>query len=78
MSDVVIREAKTAEDIAAVRQLCWDYRDVLLGLPARTSRLIEHFYPRDEYAAMLADLEGLHARPDGIILLAKRNPLPAA
>lgn len=78
MTSYGIRQPRSAEDLDAVRQLCWDYRDLLLSLPARTRDVVQLFYPEDKYSAMLADLEKHHARPDGIILMAEQDGKPLA
>ena len=69
----MIREAKTAEDIAAVRTLCWAYRDHLIAHSPEQRDIIELFYPEDAYSALMDHLEQEHARPDGIILLAEKD-----
>jgi GNAT superfamily N-acetyltransferase len=73
----LIRPATTADDLAAVRQLCWDYRAHLADLSPIDATLTETFYPVPKYTALLDDLEDAHARPNGIILLAELNGLPA-
>ena len=73
-----IDRASTAEDLAAVRGLCWDYRSFLLGLSETDREITETFYPEDRYAVLMADLPRLHARPRGEILLARRDGAPVA
>ncbi|MEM6941059.1 MAG: GNAT family N-acetyltransferase [Pseudomonadota bacterium] len=71
MSEVTITPAETHADLNAVRILCWAYRDHLMTLSQRDRDIIEVFYPVPKYTAILKDLAQLHARPRGIILLAK-------
>lgn len=76
MSNSVIRPATTAQDLAAVRQLCWDYRDHLREVSSVDARLTETFYPVPKYAALMESLADAHARPHGIILLAELDGAP--
>lgn len=72
MADVItLHEATTAADIAAVRTLCWAYRDFLLSNTDIDREITETFYPVPKYEALMAALTTVHARPGGIILLAK-------
>lgn len=73
---IEIRAATTSADLAAVRQLCWDYRSHLVAVSAEDAELTETFYPVPKYTALIANLETLHARPTGIILLAEHNGMP--
>ena len=68
---VTIRPATTAADIAAVRTLCWAYRDFLLNLSNTHRDITETFYPTDKYQLLMDGLEDAHARRNGIILLAE-------
>jgi predicted GNAT family acetyltransferase len=70
---LTIRPASTDADIAAVRGLCWAYRDFLLTFGETERRITETFYPQEKYAALMDRLEQEHARPRGIILLAERG-----
>ncbi len=78
MTQIAIRPATTAEDIAAVRRLCCDYRSHLSGVSAIDAQLTETFYPVPKYTALMDALEQIHARPTGIILLAKLDQSPVA
>ena len=73
-----IRPATTPEDLAAVRQLCWDYRAHLAASSPTDAELTETFYPVPKYTALMDSLETLHARPTGIILLAEHAGAPVA
>ena len=68
---ITIAEARTPDDIAAVRSLCWAYRDFLIGLSERDRQITETFYPVPRYRALMADLPRLHAPPAGTMLLAR-------
>jgi len=70
---ITIRPATTAADIAAVRELCWAYRDYLLNQSSTHRDITETFYPTDKYQVLMDGLEAEHARPEGIILLAELN-----
>lgn len=69
----VIRHAESSDDMEAVRQLCWDYRDFLLSYGEEQRRITETFYQRDAYAALMDNLIEKHARPLGAILLVGDN-----
>ena len=75
---VIFRIATTAADIAAVRVLCWAYRDFLLNHSGTDREIVETFYPQDKYQTLMDGLEAEHARPQGIILLAELNGVPVA
>ncbi|MFT6677226.1 MAG: hypothetical protein ACJAVM_003439, partial [Sulfitobacter sp.] len=68
---VTLEPVVTAADLAAVRSLCWDYRDFLLSNTETDRRITETFYPTDRYQALMDRLAQKHARPRGCILLAK-------
>lgn len=72
----IIRPATTAADIAAVRTLCWAYRDFLLNHSGADREIIETFYPQDKYQTLMDGLAVEHARPQGIILLAELDGAP--
>ena len=73
---LVLRPARGEDDLAAVRALCWDYRAHLIDHHPPTRAVIEAVYPEAGYAAVLADLAALHARPKGEILLARLGDAP--
>ena len=62
--------------MAAVRSLCWDYRDFLMANSDLDRTITETFYPEDRYRTLLEGMEASHARPQGIILLAEADGLP--
>lgn len=72
-----IRPATTPDDLADVRQLCWDYRAHLMSVSAVDAQITETFYPAPKYTALMDRLATEHARPTGIILLATLNNKPA-
>lgn len=63
--------ASTPHDLDDVRALCWAYRDFLIANSAKDREITETFYPVPKYEALMAKLPDLHARPKGIILLAR-------
>jgi GNAT superfamily N-acetyltransferase len=74
----MIRPATTPADLAAVRELCWEYRAALCATSPVDARITETFYPVPKYTALMEDLAQIHARPRGIILLADRAGAPVA
>lgn len=66
-----IRPAKTPDDIDAVRTLCWAYHDFLLNNSPTDRDITQTFYPAPKYTALMDSLPDHHARPTGIILLAR-------
>ena len=71
MNEITLSEAQSPEDLAEVVTLCWAYRDFLLGNTDIDREITETFYPVPKYTALLADLPQIHARPKGMILLAR-------
>ncbi len=71
MTAITLTQATSAADLEAVRKLCWAYRDFLLHNTEIDREITETFYPVPKYTALMAELEALHARPKGIILLAR-------
>ena len=71
--EITIQAARTEDEIDAVRRLCWEYRDYLLGFDSSMKDIVGVFYPVDAYAALMQDLAGKHARPRGEILLARQG-----
>lgn len=69
MSGIVIRAADLPRDMEALTRLCWDYRAALLALDPEIEAVIDRFYPKDSYGALIASLPEKHARPKGTILL---------
>lgn len=66
-----ITHATAASDIAAVKELCWAYRQFLFEFTEVDRLITETFYPKPKYAALMEGLEAEHARPNGAILLAR-------
>lgn len=73
----LIRPATTPDDLAAVRQLCWEYRAHLNAASPIDAQITQTFYPVPKYTALMDRLATEHARPTGIILLATLNNKPA-
>ncbi|MEL7092039.1 MAG: GNAT family N-acetyltransferase [Pseudomonadota bacterium] len=69
MTRATIRTA-TPDDIPAITQLCWDYRDMLIDRAGSRHGVVEVAYAADGYASLLADLPRIHARPTGDMLVA--------
>lgn len=61
----------SAEDLDAVRALCWDYRTFLMDNNPVDLEITERFYPEPKYTTLMDGLAAEHARPKGIILLAR-------
>lgn len=69
---MITRQAKS-RDMPAVRQLCWDYRALLVERTAARPMIVETYYAEDDYAALLDSLPQKHATPDGAILVAEED-----
>lgn len=70
MTDVIVRPARGEDDLNAVRQLCWDYRDILVARTTHFPRLLDHYYAVPVYQQLMDDLPGRHVAPDGEIFVA--------
>ena len=66
----VITRAATSDDMAVVARLCWSYRDHLIERSQDLPPIVETYYAREHYQALIADLPRIHARPQGDILIA--------
>ncbi|WP_299591944.1 GNAT family N-acetyltransferase [uncultured Tateyamaria sp.] len=66
---LTIRSAHPA-DMEDVARLCWAYRDLLIERSVDLPQMVEAYYAKDSYAALIADLPRIHARPKGDILVA--------
>lgn len=71
MTDVTLIPALTGKDFDDVVRLCWSYRDLLLALPGVSREVTDAFHPSSKYETLMANLPRIHARPKGIILLAR-------
>lgn len=71
---ITIRRAVWEEDQHAIKALCWAYRDLLETRTARFPGLLDRYYAKPDYTALLERLPQIHARPQGDILLATRGP----
>ncbi|WP_299206958.1 GNAT family N-acetyltransferase [uncultured Tateyamaria sp.] len=70
MIDLEIHSARPS-DMDDVARLCWAYRDLLIERSVDLPQMVEAYYAKDSYAALVADLPRIHARPKGDILVAK-------
>jgi GNAT superfamily N-acetyltransferase len=68
-----ITQAHNETDLADVRDLCWAYRDFLLNHSGTDRDITETFYPTPKYKTLMASLAQEHARPKGVILLARNE-----
>ena len=73
---VTLHTVSGGADLDAVRALCWAYRDFLLQNSEVDRNITETFYPREVYAALMDRLAEAHARPQGVILLARHEGRP--
>lgn len=71
MTGITINGAETPDDIAAIRDLCWAYRDFLLTNSPTDREITETFYPIDKYRAIMDDLTVTCGPPKGAMLLAR-------
>jgi GNAT superfamily N-acetyltransferase len=76
MPQTAIRPATTSADLAAVRQLCWDFHAFLRGVSDVDADMTDTFYPVPKYTDLMDRLDTIHARPQGIILLAELDGAP--
>jgi GNAT superfamily N-acetyltransferase len=67
----LIRQAHGGDDLAAVRKLCWDYRDVLVDRTADYPGLLDHYYAPPIYQKLMDGLPGRHTAPTGAIFVAE-------
>ncbi|WP_299145789.1 GNAT family N-acetyltransferase [uncultured Tateyamaria sp.] len=67
---LTVRSA-TPSDLTELARLCWSYRDILVARSTAFPTIVETYYAKDTYAALIADLPSIHARPNGDILLAE-------
>ncbi|MEJ6401728.1 GNAT family N-acetyltransferase [Yoonia sp. 2307UL14-13] len=67
---ITIRPARGDYDLAAVRDLCWAYRDILLERTTDLPGLVDHYYATPIYQKLMDDLPGKHIPPDGEIFVA--------
>lgn len=63
-----VRQITGEDELARVRQLCWDYREFLFENGATEAHVVNAFYPEDRYRQLMDDLPRIHARPKGAIL----------
>ncbi len=70
MTELTIRPAIWEYDGAEIRALCWAYRDLLVERTSGFPGLLDRYYAKADYAALLDDLPRIHARPRGDILVA--------
>jgi GNAT superfamily N-acetyltransferase len=68
---VTVRLAEGDADLAAVRALCWQYRDALAERTRDMPELLDYYYAVPAYRALLDDLPARHARPKGAIFVAE-------
>nr|WP_276605905.1 GNAT family N-acetyltransferase [Pseudooceanicola onchidii] len=71
MSNLIIRQAASAADMAAIRDLCRDYRQVLVDRLPDRPEILANYYAEADYEALLHALPEKHARPDGAIFVAE-------
>lgn len=76
MPQIDIHLAETDDDHAAIRAFCHDWVDwQLRTFPDKHDKILTVFEPV-QYAATLAALPQIHARPKGAILLARLDGAP--
>lgn len=66
-----IASAKFPQDAPDIARLCWDYRDLLISRTTEIPEIVEAYYAKDAYAALIEELPHIHARPKGDILVAR-------
>ena len=68
-----IRLAEGEADLAAVRHLCWKYREVLAERTRDLPGLLDYYYAVPKYEALLDRLAEEHARPNGAVFVAETD-----
>ena len=68
---LIIRPIDLPRDMDALAGLCWAYRDLLITRTTHVPDMVERYYSREAYTALIADLPRIHARPLGEILVAE-------
>jgi GNAT superfamily N-acetyltransferase len=77
MTDSLIAPARTPAEIDAVRHLCHAFvRDQLETFPEQRGP-IEQYYGSKHWLRVIDNLDEVHARPEGEILLARADGVPA-
>lgn len=66
-----VTDPQGAQDIEAIRQLSWEYRDFLLTQPPRDRAAVTAAYPEEVYRALMEALEARHSPPSGAMALAR-------
>ena len=59
------------DDMAEVRRLCWAYRDVLVERSQTRPAIVEHYYAKEDFTALMDRLPQIHARPKGAVFVAE-------
>ncbi len=75
-SDLTIVEARSQDDMDAVRSLCEGFLGWLRERYAHEAWLIDRYYAPDQWQAVLESLPMVHAPPQGSILLARLKGQP--
>lgn len=70
---VNVRLAVPAKDMGDIERLCWAYRDFLVERTTHVPEIVDHYYEREAYADLIADLPRRHARPTGAICVAEHK-----
>ena len=73
---IEVVEATTPAQFDTIREMCWEYRDFLMSMGQDYVAIIESFYPTPRYAALVDELDVLHARPNGSIKLVLHDGAP--
>ncbi|MEO0917712.1 MAG: GNAT family N-acetyltransferase [Pseudomonadota bacterium] len=70
---ITVRHARGTNDLDAVRQLCWAYRDILVARTTDLPGLVDHYYATPIYQEMMDELPGKHVPPDGEVFVALKH-----
>ena len=71
-----IVDAQTAEQLDAVRALCWEYREFLIALGPAEAKVVSVYYPEPVYEEVLSQLAVDYAPPQGATLLVTLDGAP--
>ncbi|MEM6309441.1 MAG: GNAT family N-acetyltransferase [Pseudomonadota bacterium] len=69
-STLSVRPARYPEEASDIARLCWAYRDLLIERTTMVPEIVDAYYAKDSYAALIDDLPRIHARPVGEIFIA--------
>lgn len=70
---LTVRPPQNASDWDALRELCWEYRDFLFGLPGDQQVAVTAAYPQDAYTHLMGQIAEKHSAPNGVAGLVRAD-----